>query len=597
MQDRNLVDMFYHRAAKFGSRTRFRYCVNDRWRDVTWSELAQLVRHVAAALLEVGVRRGDRVCLMSQTRAEWIEADLGILAAGGVSTAIYPSNTPDETAFILWNAGARVVFVENPAQFDKIRQIQREGFVLPHVEIPPTADGAPQPSPGDVVKVAIDKIIVFDGEGDGGADVMSFAAMAALGSRALAAHQSELRRVAEEVTRDEIATIVYTSGTTGPPKGVVQTHGNHLAMFEMTSTDVGLFEEGDVDFLFLPLAHSFARMQEYMAIYMGSTTAIARSLDTVLDDLQQARPNIIPAVPRVYEKIFARIQSQAESSVLRKRVFSWALQTGRRISRHVQAREPVPLLLAAQGKIAHRLVFKKLHDKLGGRVKYFVSAGAPLSREVAEFFHAAGLLILEGYGLTETTPALCLNRPNDYRFGTVGRPLSQVEVRLAQDGELLARGPNVAKGYYRRPEATKEAWDDEGWFHSGDIAEIDSDGFVRIVDRKKELIITAGGKNVAPQNVENVIKTSPFISGALLCGDRKPYCVVLVTLSVDEITAWAEKQGKAGHTLEQLGRDPDVVRLIEREIEARKAKLASFETPKKFAIVYPDFTQETGELT
>ncbi|MFW5741459.1 MAG: AMP-dependent synthetase/ligase, partial [Myxococcota bacterium] len=250
-----------------------------------------------------------------------------------------------------------------------------------------------------------------------------------------------------------------------------------------------------------------------------------------------------------------------------------------------------------QRKLAHKLVFSKLHEKLGGNVKYFVSGGAPLSAEVAEFFHAAGLLILEGYGLTETTPALCINRPSKYRFGTVGPAFSKVELRLAQDGELLAKGPNVAKGYFKRPLATAEAWDEDGWFHTGDIAEISDDGFVRIVDRKKELIITAGGKNIAPQNVENVLKTSPYISQAMLYGDKKPYCVVLVTLSPDEILAWAEKNGKQGATVEELTDDADVRELIGVEIEARKSKLARYEAPKKFAVVYPDFTVDTGELT
>jgi long-chain acyl-CoA synthetase len=242
-------------------------------------------------------------------------------------------------------------------------------------------------------------------------------------------------------------------------------------------------------------------------------------------------------------------------------------------------------------------VFSKLHEKLGGNVKYFVSGGAPLSAEIAEFFHAAGLLILEGYGLTETTPALCINRPTKYRFGTVGPAFSQVELRLAEDGELLAKGPNVAQGYYKRPLATAEAWNEDGWFHTGDIAEISDDGFVRIVDRKKELIITAGGKNIAPQNVENVLKTSTYISQAMLYGDRKPYCVVVVTLSPDEILAWASKNGKEGVTVEELSDDPDVRALIDTEIDSRKSKLARYEAPKKFAIVYPDFTTETGELT
>ena len=597
MQDKNLADMFFRRVERYGDRVRYRHCVGDRWRDMSWNELAMRVKRAAAALLELGLSRGDRVCLMSATRGEWIDLDLAILSAGGVTVPIYPSNTPEECAFILWNAGARIVVVENDEHLARIRQVQRDGFTLPDVEVPEATDDMPRPSPGDHVGLQLDKIILIEGEGDGGGDLMKLDALFGFGGRALARREAELADVIEQVGHDDIATIVYTSGTTGPPKGVVQTHGNHLAMFEMGSEDVGMFHDDDVDFLFLPLAHSFARMQELMAIYMGSTTVIARSLDTILEDLQEARPHIIPSVPRVYEKIYARVQAQAEASPVKRAVFRWAVSVGRRVSGHLQRNEPIPWGLALRQRLAHRMVFRKLHERMGGRVKYFVSAGAPLSKEVAEFFHAAGLLILEGYGLTETTPALCINRPDSYQFGTVGPALSKVELKLADDSELLARGPNVAKGYYRRPQATAEAWDDEGWFHTGDIAEIASDGFVRIVDRKKELIITAGGKNIAPQNVENVLKTSPYISQALLYGDRKPYCVVLVTLSPEEIRGWADKHGKGELSLDALAMDDEVRGLIDGEIKARLPKLARFEAPKKFAIVYPDFTLETGELT
>ncbi len=597
MQDQNLVDMFLTRADRFGSRARYRHWAQGNWRDVSWAEMAKRVRRIASALIELGVSRGDRVCIMSSTRAEWIEADFGILAAGAVSVPIYPSNTAEECGFIFWNAGVRFVFVENAALLARLRDVQKEGFVLPEVEIPETDDETPQPAPGDRLAPKLDRIILMEGEADGAPDVLTFDALLALGSRVGDRHESLLRVVRKGTKPEDLATIVYTSGTTGPPKGVMQTHANHLSILEMVREDAGVFQEGDVDFLFLPLAHSFARLQEFSAIHMGSTTAIARSLDTVLEDLAATKPQVIPAVPRVYEKIYSRIQGQAASSPAKRRVFHWALKVGRAVSRLVQAGEPVPFTLELQRKLAHKLVFSKLHEKLGGRVKYFVSGGAPLSAEVAEFFHAAGLLILEGYGLTETTPALCINRPSKYRFGTVGVAFSQVQLRLAEDGELLAKGPNIAQGYYKRPIATAEAWDQDGWFHTGDIAEISDDGFVRIVDRKKELIITAGGKNIAPQNVENVLKTSSFISQAMLYGDRKPYCVVVVTLSPDEILAWAAQNGKEGATVEELSDDLEVRAIIEREIEDRKIKLARYEAPKKFAIVYPDFTTETGELT
>lgn len=596
MQDRNLPDMFFRRVERYGDRPRYRHRVGAQWRDVSWREMAERVRRIAAALLDSGARPGDRVVIMSASRAEWCEADLGILSAGCISVPIYPSSTAEESAFILWNAGARIVFVDTSAQLAKLRQVQREGLLLPDVEIPDDAAGGGL-RPGERVGVPLELIVVFDGRIDGGENTEGFEELLGRGERALGAHAPSIEEVVETTESSGIATIVYTSGTTGPPKGVVQTHANHLVMCEMIAEDTGIFGPGDEDFLFLPLAHSFARLQEFTALYCGSTTVFARSVETVLEDLHDTGPHLIPAVPRVYEKIYARIHAQAASSPAKRAAFTWAVEVGRRAAKLEREGRRVPPVLAIQRRLAHELVFKKLHEKLGGRVKYFVSGGAPLSAEIAEFFHAMGLVILEGYGLTETTPALCINRPRAFRFGTVGRPLSGVTLKLLEDGELLAKGPNIAQGYYRRPGATAEAWDADGWFHTGDIAEIDDAGYVRIVDRKKELIVTAGGKNIAPQNVENLLKTSPYISGAMLYGDKRPYCVALITLNAESMRAWAEEHGKSGLDLAALGRDADVIALIQSEVDERNKKLARYETVKAFAIVYPDFTQEGGELT
>lgn len=594
--ERNLASMFFNRVERYGALPRYRHKVQGQWQDVSWEQMGKRVRLAASGLLKIGVSLGDRVCLLSSSRPSWSEMDFAILSAGAITVPIYPSLPASDCGFILWNAGSRVIAVENAEQLAKVREIQKDGIIIPDGMELPTVDVGKPLSPGDHLQVKIERVILLDGEGDGGADLISLEALMALGEEHMSSHAKELERILQEVQREDVATIVYTSGTTGPPKGVVQSHGNHLSMCEMVSDEVGIFQEGDVDFLFLPLAHSFARLQEFVGIYCGSTTAFAQSVDTLVTDLGEAAPQVVPAVPRVYEKIYSRVQAQARSSPMKKAVFDWAVGVGKKISVRRMNKQPIPAMLALQGKLAHRLVFHKLHALVGGKIKYFISGGAPLSREIAEFFHAAGLLILEGYGLTETCPALAINRPDNYRFGTVGPKLPWVEVKVAADGELIARGPNVTREYYHRPKATREAWDDEGWFHTGDIAEIDSDGFIRITDRKKELIVTAGGKNISPQNVENVLKTSPYVSQVLLYGDNQPYCVALVTLT-EEVVQWARANGKQDVTLDQLARDPDVRQLIENEINERNAKLAKFETVKKFAIVHPDFTQETGELT
>jgi long-chain acyl-CoA synthetase len=588
--------MFFRRVAQYAGRPRYRHRTGSGWREVSWSKMGERVRQAAAGLLQLGVSPRDRVCLLASSRPEWCEMDFAILSAGAVTVPIYPTNPASDCGFILWNAEARVIVLDTPDQLAKVRAVQREGITVPEGMELLANNGTPPPHPGEQVHVHVARIVLIQGEGDGGEDLVTMQELLRIGAEAMAERGPQLDRILSELDPEQTATIVYTSGTTGPPKGVVQTHANHLSMCEMIAEEVGVFEEGDVDFLFLPLAHSFARLQEFAGIYCGTVTAFAESMDTIVRDLGEASPQLVPAVPRVYEKIFARVHAQAAGSPLKKRVFDWAVQTGTQISRRKQAGQPIPRSLQLAGRLAHRLVFRKLHALLGGRIKYFISGGAPLSREIAEFFHAAGLLILEGYGLTETCPAISINRPNAFRFGTVGTRLPRVEVKIASDGELLARGPNVTRQYYRRPQATAEAWDADGWFHTGDIAEIQADGYIRITDRKKELIVTAAGKNIAPQNVENTLKSSPYISQVLLYGDSKPYCVAVVTLS-EAVAEWAAARGKNGKSLEQLARDPEVRRLIEAEIEQRNQRLARFEAVKNFAIVFPDFTQETGELT
>jgi long-chain acyl-CoA synthetase len=574
----NLAQMFFEQAESLAGRPRYRYRAGDGWREVTWQAMADRVAEIAAGLLAAGVAPGDRVALLSGTRPEWMEIDFAILACGALTVPIYQSNLPAECGYIIANSGSSVVFVENPKQRAKIEEVTGRGFEL------------------DGITRKLDLRGVVTIEGDPGAGE-SLSGLMERGRAALAGARREIDRRVGALGRDDVATIVYTSGTTGPPKGVVQTHGNHLASVE-SLLRLGIANEGDVDFFFLPLAHSFARLIEYYGIAAGTVTAFARSIDTLAEDMAAAQPHFVPAVPRVYEKLYGRIQAAREAGgTVRRTLFDWAVGVGRARSRYEQERRPVPALVQLQDALAHRLVFSRIHRLLGGNMRYMISGGAPLSPEIAELFHAAGVPILEGYGLTETTPILTANRPDRFRLGTVGLPLDCCEIRIAEDGEIIARGANVAMGYHQRPEATAESWDAEGWFHTGDIGEFDADGFLRITDRKKDLIKTSGGKYVAPQKIENLLKLQPHVSQAVVIGDNRKYCVALITLDAEEMARWASAQGLSFSSAEETATHPAVRELIESEVAQVNRELASYESVKYFRILPRDLSTETGELT
>ncbi len=573
MSAQNLAGMFWSRVEHSGTAPAQMVKRQGPWRTLGWSEVGEAVRELALGLLALGLQPGRSVALLCTSRAEWVQADLAILSIGAVTVPIYATYTPELIAHILRDSDATAIIVEDPGQLEKVLEAQAAAKPLEH-------------------------IIVMEGYEGQAPAALRWEALRRLGRDHAGRLENVLAERVASVRPEDIATIVYTSGTTGPPKGVVQTHANHMASLAAVA-EVTQVRAGEVHLLFLPLAHSFARLEAFMGIYVGLTTAFAESLDTVAADLREVRPHFFCSVPRLFEKVYAKILAGVEGgSSLKKRIFVWALGVGREVSRLGQAGRPIPATLGFRHRLAHRLVFARLHQALGGRLRFAVSGGAPLAPEIAEFFHAAGILILEGYGLTETCPVLTFNRIDRFKFGSVGQAIPGVELEIDADGEILARGPNVAaRGYLNQPEATAEAFGPDGWFHTGDIGRLDEEGFLYITDRKKDLIVTAGGANIAPQNVENLLKSDPLVSQAMVYGDRRPYPVALITLNTAETARFAREHGLLLTDHAQLTRHPAIVERVGRLVEAKNTGLQSYARIKRFALLPVDFTESGGELT
>jgi len=575
MADETLAQVFWSRVDLGGDRPAQRFKRDGRWETLTWRQLGEIVREAALGLIALGRERGDAVALLSTSRAEWVQADFAIFSAGCVTIPIYPSYPPDLIAYIVNDSEARTLIVEDPGQLAKVLEVRGKMGVLQQI------------------------VLIVGGAGRMGGDgTLGWEALRRLGRDRAERLRSTLADRIASLAPDDVASIVYTSGTTGPPKGVVQTHGNHVATLRASAQTLGA-AEGDVHLLFLPLAHSFARMESFIGIARGFTTAFAESLDKVADNLREVHPHFLFSVPRVYEKVYARVLASVEAgSPLKRKLFRWAVGVGREVSRRQQQGQPIPAGLALRRRLAHKLVFSKLHAALGGRLRLAGSGGAPLAREIAEFFHAAGIPIIEGYGLTETCPILTSNRLDHFKFGSVGLPVPGVDLRIAPDGEILARGPNVAtRGYFRQPEATAAAFDADGWFHTGDIGRIDEDGFLYITDRKKDIIVTAGGMNIAPQNIENALKVDPLISQTMVYGDRRPYPVALITVNGEELARFARTHGLPAADLQALVKHPQVIERVGRTVEEKNANLPSYARIKRFAVLAGDFSQEGGQLT
>jgi long-chain acyl-CoA synthetase len=566
-----LTELFFEALEKFQRDDAYQVKRDGKYQPVSHATVRERVRRLALGLQELGLVRGDRVAILSENRPEWAFADWACLSLGMADVPVYPTLPAAQITHILVNSGASAIFVSGDAQAAKIAEIRSE-------------------TPG------VKHVVTFSGTKPAGVD-HTLAEVEAMGAAVDGAERAaKWKSDALAVKPGDLATLIYTSGTTGLPKGVMLTHDN-LYSNVRTGLTVLPFTLADVALSFLPLSHVFERSGDYLFWTAGVSIAYAESIDTVPFNMSEVRPTLCMSVPRLYEKMYARVLENAIShGSAKKQIFFWARAVADKWADETLAgRRPNPWL-AMKYSLAQKLVFSKLKERTGGRLRYFVSGGAPLAPEINKFFYAAGLVILEGYGLTETSPVISCNTPESFRIGTVGKPFPGVEVRIASDGEILTRGRHVMAGYYQNEEATKEAIDPDGWFHTGDIGLLD-DGYLRITDRKKDIIVTAGGKNIAPQPIENAIRTNKYVSQAVMIGDKRKFPVLLVVPNWDQLERWAGRKNIIWTQRSQLLEMPTIRAKMEKEVAKQTAELAKFEAPKKIALLEHDFSIERGELT
>lgn len=547
-----------------------------QWKSVTWKDFFENVKAISNGLVELGVKPGESVCLISNTRIEWATCDMAILGARNVTVPVYASNTPEETAYIVNHCDARFVFVEDAKQLEKILSVRDK---LPKIE----------------------KIIPFSVIANSqlaeNKDILSLAALRELGRRSN--DQDRFERNLMAVRPSDTLTICYTSGTTGVPKGVVLTFDSLASELEDIDKMLGdVVTDQDVILSFLPVSHIFGKVESMAAYHFGWKTYYAESIEKLLLNMAEVRPTLQFAVPRVFEKAYNRIKASIdESSQTKRKLFDWAMTAGRAYYGKIWAGQKPTLTEKAQYILAEKLVLKKVYERFGGRTRYCIAGGAPLPREIGEFMKIVGITILEGYGLTETTAAVTVNTPSEMKYGSIGKPLPEVAIKIADDGEILIKSRKVFKEYFKNQDATREVLTSEGWFHTGDIGIIDEDGFVKITDRKKDLIVTSGGKNVAPQKIENLAKTHKYISQFVAHGDKRNYLTALVVLEKDEVVKFAKEHDILFSEYCELIKHPKIQALVQKILDQVNGQLASFESIKRFKILPNEFTIETGELT
>jgi long-chain acyl-CoA synthetase len=577
----SVAALFRDRVSRSGNREAFQYFKHGKLEHITWSEARDQVYAVAAGLMALGVQVEDRVAIASTTRYEWAIADLAVMCAGGATTTVYPTTIAEDVAFIISDSGCKVVFAEDDGQVEKLRT---------HREAIP-----------DVVKViTLSGEAHLSGDEEGDEWVISARELEDLGRAALERRPTLVDERIDLIRPDHLAVIIYTSGTTGRPKGAELTHDS--IVYEAAAVDsIRILDQDDLQFLWLPLSHVFGKVLLALPLQIGFATAIDGRIDKIVDNLAVIKPTWMGAAPRIFEKAYARIAGVLEEETgVKKKLMEWALGVGAQVvEAHAQGQQPSPLV-QAQHAIADRLVLSKIRARFGGRVRFFISGSAALNPAVAKWFGSVGLLIIEGYGLTETMAASCVNRPRvgAYKYGSVGWPVPHTDVKIADDGEILLRGPGVMRGYRNRPDATAEAFDEHGFFRTGDIGEIDEFGFVKITDRKKDLFKTSGGKYIAPSLIESAFKGQcPYASQILVYGDGKNYATALLTLDPDAITGWGAANGMAGTSYAEITQSPQVRELLQGYLDTLNSGLNRWETIKRFVVLDHDFGVETGELT
>ncbi|MDP3891089.1 MAG: long-chain fatty acid--CoA ligase [Nocardioides sp.] len=569
---KNVAVQFFDRVQKTPNNEAFRYPKGQSWESVTWKETGDRVTRLAAGLLALGIESEQRVGIASATRFEWILADLAIMCAGAATTTVYPSTNEEDTSYILSDSECRVVFAEDDEQLAKLTAHKSE---LPHVQ----------------------KVVTFDGATDGDW-VISLDDLAALGDEHLAANPGAIEASVQAIDPEQLATLIYTSGTTGRPKGVRLRHRSWVYEGEAIKSQ-GILDESDLQFLWLPMAHSFGKVLLSTQMACGFATAIDGRVEKIVDNLGVVKPTFMGAAPRIFEKAHGKIVTmQQNEGGIKEKLFNKAFAVGLEVDRRKREGQSVPFLLNLQHGLFDKLVFSKVRDRFGGRVRFFISGAAALNQEIAEWFHAAGIVILEGYGLTENSAGAFVNHPDQYKFGSVGHVFPGSEVKIAEDGEVLIKGPGVMEGYHNLPEQTAETLSDDGWLHSGDIGELDSDGFLKITDRKKDLFKTSGGKYIAPSAIEAQFKAiCPYVSQFLVHGAERNYCVALIALDPDQMTEWAVHNGMEGADYTSIVNSEGVKSMVAGYVEELNKRLNKWETIKKHVILDHDLSVESGELT